>query len=409
MFISRKSITLALTCNLMLMVPTGFAAAAPPHSFVTLHRFGAHHDEGDGRGPYAGLVEDESGNLYGTTVSGGAYKAGTIFRIAPDGIETVLYSFQYKDDGALPSGALIIDSSGNLLGTAARGGSKACTAGCGTVFKFTPGVKLIVLHSFQGGKTDGENSQSALLADTNGNLFGTTADGGSAKCSFRCGTVFKIAHDGTESILHFFTGTPQDGATPYAGLVADEHGNLYGTTVGGGANDMGTVYRIAPDGSETLLHSFAGSPRDGAGPIGGLIRDGAGNLYGTTGSGGSTKNCLVGCGTVFRIATDGTETVLHYFKGGRDGSDPLSSLTLDKQGNIYGTSFSGGTRTCFICGTIFGMSPDGRMQVRFRFEGGKKGGNPWAGLVVDSTGHLYGTTINDGGNHVKGTVFKFTP
>src|SRR6478672_6625453 len=111
----------------MLIAPTTFAPAAPPQSIVILHHFRAHHDTNDGRGPYAGLVKDKSGNLYGTTVSGGAYKAGTIFRIAPDGSEMVLYSFQYSDDGASPSGALIIDSRGNLLGTAARGGSRACT------------------------------------------------------------------------------------------------------------------------------------------------------------------------------------------------------------------------------------------------------------------------------------------
>jgi uncharacterized repeat protein (TIGR03803 family) len=137
--------------------------------------------------------------------------------------------------------------------------------------------------------------------------------------------------------------------------------------------------------------------------------DGAGNLYGTTGGGGSTKNCIAGCGTVFRIAPDGTETVLHFFKGGRDGSDPLSTLIFDNQGDLYGTTFSGGMETCFICGTIFRMSPDGRMLMHFMFEGGKQGSNPWAGLMIDATGHLYGTTISDGGNHVKGTVFEFTP
>jgi len=409
MSVGRKFGPAALACSLALVASTKLADAAQTQSLVVLHRFRAHHDDSDGRGPYAGVVEDGSGNLYGTTVGGGAYKAGTVFRIAPDGTETVLYSFQYKEDGALPSGALIVDARGNLLGTAARAGSRSCTAGCGTVFKLTPGGKLVVLHSFEGGDTDGENPQSALLADTNGNLFGTTADGGSTNCSFRCGTVFRIAHDGTESILHFFTGAPHDGGTPYAGLISDEHGNLYGTTVGGGANDKGTVYTIAPDGSETVLHSFAGSPHDGDGPNGGVIRDSAGNLYGTTAGGGSTKNCLPGCGIVFRIAPDGTETVLHYFKNGRDGADPLSGLTFDRHGNLYGTTFSGGTKTCFICGTIFGMSPDGLMQVRFSFEGGKRGGNPWAGLMMDSTGHFYGTTINDGGNRIKGTVFEFTP
>lgn len=403
----RTFAAMAPASNAALLLLMASAGAAP--SLTVLHRFAAHHDKSDGRGPYGGLVEDAAGNLYGTTVAGGAHKAGTIYRIAPGGSETVLYSFQYKDDGAEPSGALIVDSRGNLFGTASRAGSRACTAGCGTVFELAPGGELTVLHSFAGGETDGENPQSALLADESGNLFGTTNNGGSANCSFRCGTVFKIAPDGTETVLHFFAGAPGDGSAPYAGLIADEHGSLYGTTQAGGANDFGTVYKIAPDGAETVLHSFAGPPGDGQTPAGGLIRDRAGNLYGTTSNGGSTKNCLAGCGTVFRIAPDGTETVLHFFKNGRDGSSPLSGLIFDRHGSLYGTTLFGGSKSCFICGTIFRMSRDGRMRMHFEFEGGKQGGNPWAGLVMDPAGHLYGTTINDGTNRIKGTVFEFAP
>jgi uncharacterized repeat protein (TIGR03803 family) len=241
-----------------------------------------------------------------------------------------------------------------------------------------------------------------LTIDKAGNLYGTASFGGSGGfyrtgggCyqGAGCGLVFKIAPDGTETILHVF-GNGSDGANPQSNLLADKAGNLYGVTFTGGASGRGAVFKLTPDGTETVLHAFA--PDDGSGPSGGLIMDKAGNLYGTT-SGGS--------GTVFKLAPDGTETVLHAFTGGTDGSIPVADLISDREGNLYGTTMFGGNTGCFShegCGIIFKVTPSGAEEIVWRFTG-DDGAESDASLIMDDAGSLYGTTV---GYSNGGTVFK---
>jgi uncharacterized repeat protein (TIGR03803 family) len=279
---------------------------------------------------------DTAGNLYGTTQNGGSgggcsFGCGTVFKLAPAGNETVLHSFTGSPgDGGRPVAGLIMDTAGNLYGTTAEGGSGTCTvingvpvSGCGTVFKLDPAGNETVLHSFTGG-SDGIQALAALIMDQAGNLYGTTELGG----SFGFGTVFKLDPSGNETVLHTFTGG-NDGATPFfAGLIMDTAGNLYGTTFNGGASGYGTVFELDTAGNETVLHSFTGSPGDGASPPAALIMDKAGNLYGTTLIGGAS-----GFGTVFKLTVQtpqqATQTIINsvnalfsqgVLNGGQDNS-----------------------------------------------------------------------------------------
>ena len=307
----------------------------------------------DGAAPYGALMLDASGNLYGTTVSGGGctalrYGCGTVFKLAPDGTETVLYAFQGGGDGYFPEGNVVMDQSGNLYGTTGGGGTynAVCTGGCGIIFEVQPNRTEITLYQFQGG-SDGAGPNGALIADSTGNLFGTTGAGGGCSVSqYGCGTVFEVTPGGQESILYAFQGGT-DGYEPYAGVVTDGAGNLYGTTLAGGAGCCGTVFEVpAGGGSESVLYSFRGGS-DGALPIG-VVRDTKGDLYGSTETGGGGgKGCKkelfgTGCGTVFKLTPAGKETVLDYFKGKR-GELPVAPLLLGKNGALYGTTLEGGT------------------------------------------------------------------
>jgi uncharacterized repeat protein (TIGR03803 family) len=331
--------------------------------------------------PYGGLIEDEAGNLYGTTAYGGTYGEGTVFKLAPGGTETVLFSFCSQGnciDGANPLAGLLQDKAGNLFGTTSDGGGTDCDDGfgCGTVFKLAPDGTETVLHAFAGG-SDGTLPQARLIRDESGNFYTTTAVGGRTDCEVvtfehGCGTVFKLAADGTETVLYAFRGRKHgDGAYPGAGLIQDKAGNLYGMTAQGGGNrchpyhGCGTIFKLAPDGTETMLYAFTGGS-DGAVPFGDLIRDKAGYLYGTTAGGGGTggyKACEYnprGCGTIFEFAPDGTETVLFAFKRHtRDGIEPSAGLLKGAGGELYGTASEGGALTdCsggFGCGTVFSL------------------------------------------------------
>jgi uncharacterized repeat protein (TIGR03803 family) len=213
------------------------------------------------------------------------------------------------------------------------------------------------------------------------------------------------------TVLHSFSGYPTDGETPYAGLVADDQGNLYGTTAFGGATlGEGVVFKLSPSGAFTLLHSFTGG-KDGGQPNAGLVVDRSGNLYGTASFGG-VSGCGgygLGCGTVFKLTTDGTFTVLHTFTGGSDGAEPVAGLILDHAaGNLYGPAYSGGTPACgdpFGCGTIFKLSMDGTFTVLHTFLGGSSGAYPNSSLIANRNGVLHGTTWRGGTSNV-GTVFK---
>jgi uncharacterized repeat protein (TIGR03803 family) len=261
----------------------------------------------DGAFPYAGLIADSAGNFYGTTSAGGASNSGAVFKVDSAGTETILYSFTGGSDGALPYGGLLRNSSGLLYGTASAGGittGNCFPSGCGVVFLVTPAGKEVVLHSFTG-SPDGASPYASLIADSSDNLYGTTYNGGAGGCTNGCGVVFELDKAGTEMVLHSFLGSPTDGAFPYAGLVRDSTGNLYGTATYGGGSDSGVVFELGTTGTETVLYSFKGTT-DGAFPHAGLILDSTGNLYGTTYGGGDTGAGCGGepadtCGVVFKI------------------------------------------------------------------------------------------------------------
>ncbi len=272
-----------------------------------------------------------------------------------------------------------------------------------------------MLHAFSGGTGDGAQPEGSLVADPAGNFYGTTIAGGGTGCSGNegCGVVFRLAPDGTETILHAFAGGSSDGATPYAGLVMDGAGNLYGTTYAGGASDNGIVFEIAPDGTETILHSFAGGS-DGSAPAAALLMDSGGNLYGTTSQGGTLKG-----GTVFEVDAGGAESVLYAFDGnGNGGGDsPAGAIVMDAAGNLYGTAAGGGDHhEChgYGCGVVYELSPGGAEKVLFTFNGGTTGAVPFGGLGMDPKGNLFGTTYWGGNactglrqpNKGCGTVFK---
>jgi uncharacterized repeat protein (TIGR03803 family) len=313
---------------------------------------------------------------------------------------TLLYTFTGGMDGSTPVGGVILDAAGNLYGTTSEGGNFACSQGCGTLFKVEGvGIKT-VLHSFAGtGAGDGEYPNAALVRDGQGNLYGTTVVGGASGY----GTVFKLDTTGKETVLHSFSGAGGDGAFPWAGVVRDGQGNLYGTTVGGGVSGLGTVFKVDTTGKETVLHSFTGTVVDGAQPMTGLVLDTRGNLYGTTNSGG--RGIDGGNGVVFKVTNAGRETALCRFPAtGAKGISPRG-VVRDAQGNLYGTTLFHGA---FGWGTVFKRAPTGTLTVLYNFTGGNAdGGDPYAGVVQDSQGNLYGTT--SAGAIGYGTVFKITP
>lgn len=282
------------------------------------------------------LVLDSHGNLYGVDQTGGRFGEGSIFELTSSGAFSVLYSFTGKGDGAFPNG-VISDAQGNFYGTANFGGA----FNQGSVFEFTPGRGLKVLYSFMGSSDGGEPFDSALYRDSRGNLFGTTMfDGG----KISLGVVFKVTPDGIESVLHTFLGG-SDGAHPKGSLISDGKGNLYGTTSSGENLRGGTVFQITTEGVLTELYTFSGS--DGFDPNAGLAMDADGNLFGTTFSGGSSND-----GVIFEITSQDVETVLHNFSGS-DGSTPYNGLVIDQLGNLYGTTGFGGA---FDQGIVFKLT-----------------------------------------------------
>jgi uncharacterized repeat protein (TIGR03803 family) len=315
------------------------------------------------------VIQDAEGTLYGTTTYGGSYGQGAVFKLDQKENETVLYSFRgaAKSDGFDPIG-VVRDEQGNLYGTTGLGGEAGgCYGyGCGIVFKLDPAGKETVLYTFKGG-ADGGYPSGPIVRDAAGNLYGETAYGGDLSCypPYGCGTVFKLDPAGKETVFHRFTGTGGDGEHPWAGLVADNKGNLYGATVEGGTgpnctsaeNGCGTVFKVDRTGKETVLHSFTGSGADFP-PNASLALDEKGNIYGTTPNGAS-QNCGSGCGAVYMLNPAGKETILHEFVGGTEGATPLGGVTLDSAGNIYGTTALGGDLACNNgagCGTVFKLT-----------------------------------------------------
>ena len=340
----------------------------------------------DGGDPYAGVIRDSAGDLYGTTFGGGAAGAGVVYKLDPADHETVLYSFTGGADGGNPYAGVIPDSAGNLYGTTYGG-----AAGAGVVFKVNTASQETVLSSFTGG-ADGGNPYAGVIPDSAGNLYGTTYGGAAG-----AGVVFKVNTASQETVLSSFTGGA-DGGNPYAGVIPDSAGNLYGTTYGGAAG-AGVVFKVNTASQETVLYSFTGGA-DGWAPNAGVISDSAGNLYGTTVNGGTA-----GRGVVYKLDTAGQETVLYSFRGGADGAFPFAGVIRDSAGNLYGTTYVGGTRDW---GVVYKLDTAGQETVLYRFTGGADGGNPWAGVIRDSAGNLYGTTAG-GGKRGGGVVFKLKP
>jgi uncharacterized repeat protein (TIGR03803 family) len=391
--------------------------AVQAQTFSVLYAFrGSKH----GGGPVAGLVLDAAGALYGTTVSGGnrikfRYN-GVVFKVDSHGNETVLHAFS-GPDGMNPAAGVVRDAAGNLYGTTYYGGktSKACSQGCGTVFKLNKARKETVLHSFNTVE-GGENPYSDLIRDSDGNLYGTTLQGGkrSKAClpSYGCGTVFKLDKEGRFTVLYSFAGGT-DGVWPAAGLYRDAAGNLYGTTLQGGSSNWGTVFKLDTTGKETVLYNFSNGP-DGGAPMAGVIQDAAGNLYGTTTSGGlAVCGGAFSCGVVFKLDPKGNETVLHAFTGSPDGAYPQAALIQDAAGNLFGTTKEGGpTNGESNGGTVFKIDANGIESVLYRFDY-VHGAYPEGHLVQDSAGNLYGTAVIGGNNGCGGagcgTVFKITP
>jgi uncharacterized repeat protein (TIGR03803 family) len=295
----------------------------------------------DGNVPVAGLVRDtKTGNLFGTTLYGGASGNGTVFQVTPSGTETVLYSFKGGTDGFNPYSSLVRAGT-TIYGTTNNGGAY----GYGTVFKLTAAGKETVLHSFNSAfpTLDGAYPYAGLVLKS-GILYGTTRYGGASNL----GTVFSITQQGAETVLYSFKGGSTDGGYTYASVVFDTSGNLYGTNYSGGIANAGTVFKLTPGGVETVLHSFARDGADGINPQASLIFH-SGNFYGTTLQGGPAN-----VGTVFKITPAGTETVLYKFTGGADGGSPYAGLVFGKNNTFYSTTYQGGASNY---GTVFKLVP----------------------------------------------------
>lgn len=396
---------------------TGGAQAVPPRTpplalgsgYRSIYSFGQQGKFGDGNRPSAALLA-LGGRLFGTTETGGVTNAhcnagcGSVFSVSASGTERVIYRFKGGSDGAAPLGELVI-ANGNLIGTTSQGGTSGCGGGCGTIFSLgTDGTSYRVLYRFAGG-SDGGAPAAGLIA-IGAALYGTTRLGGTATrlCSNGCGTVFAVSASGTERVVYRFKGG-KDGAHPIARLVA-ANGALYGTTQYGGmqtalcATGCGTLFQMSIDGIKKTIHSYAYGPKspDGAYPAAGATILG-GKLYGTTLGGGR-----FGDGTVFEAdPSSGAERVLHAFSccGTRtDGSIPSSRLA--RLGEIlYGTTRDGGISNA---GTIFSIRPSGSELVIHDFQGKPDGATPLAGPIVNGS-TLYGTT-SAGGSRSEGTVFE---
>lgn len=414
-----KAFVVGGVCTVAVFAQPGEAQAA---KFQVLYTFCSQNNCTDGATPgEERLMLDAQGNLYGTTWQGGSNFGGTVYKLAPDGTETVIRSFPKNFSTGYGPNGLVMDGSGNLFGTT-ESNRVGRQSGCGTAYVITATGTETRRHTFHGEPHDGCSPQGALAINAYGHLLGTTSSGGKY---LDAGIAFDIKADGTENILHDFCSKGvhcTDGASPYGGLILDRKGNAYGTTEAGGNAlcfdnvGCGVVFKLAPDGTETVLYRFQGPPNDGESPLSALIEDRSGNLYGTTSEGGIQSDYCdipVGCGTVFKLAPDGTESVLFYFRGGATGDEPIGGLVEDAAGNLYGTTAQGGSKSNTSYGTVFEISPDGKETVLHRFTDQADGAYPAAGLVMDNSGHLYGTAQEGGGGYCSGsgcgTIFEVTP
>jgi uncharacterized repeat protein (TIGR03803 family) len=401
---SKSRTVLASIMGLLLV------GAASASTTQVIYSFGGGND-----GEYLDteLVVDAAGNLYGTTVQGGLHNSGTVFQLSPSGggwIHTVLYDFTGGLDGGEPYKGVTLDAAGNLYGTAVTGGNGPCEGGCGVTYEMTNSGghwTQSVIHNFTG--ADGSGPGSPVVLDKAGNVYGTTPTGGADGF----GVVYQLHNANgqwTLRVIHTFTGGA-DGGTGSAGRVAfDAAGNLYGVATVGGAHQAGVVYKLTPtqtgEWGQQTLYAFNDEPDSGF-PYGGLVADKKHNLYGTTYYAGAHD-----IGTVYRLSLrNGTwvETGLYSFRGGSDGSSPISTLAFDKAGNLYGTASEGGA-ACG-CGTIFELSATGgrvSYTTPHSFQGMPDGAFPYDGMVMDAGGNLYGATTH-GGTSNNGAIYQLTP
>jgi uncharacterized repeat protein (TIGR03803 family) len=374
------------------------AIGSPTQTFKSLVSF----DGTNGGQPYyETLAQGTDGNFYGTTIFGGG-GSGNVFRITPAGVVTSIYDFPgYQPYGSEPQTGLVLGKNGSFYGTAGGG-----AYGYGIVFKITLAGALTTLYSFcaqmnsSGYCTDGNLPAAPLIQATDGNFYGTTFFGGANNG----GTVFKITPKGTLTTLYGFCTRPNcgDGQAPYAGLVQGTDGNFYGTTVAGGANGEGTVFKITSSGKMTTIHNFCAQTAcaDGERPYAGLIQATDGEFYGTTSQGGANAE-----GTAFRITSSGTLTTLHRFCSQTDcddGEQPVGGLVQATDGNFYGTTSLAGGLVAY--GTVFKLTPAGILTTLHVFDN-TDGNQPLGGLVQGTNGIFYGTT-NTGGTESYGTVFS---
>ncbi len=375
----------------------------------------------DGTNPTAALVFDSAGNLYGTTSMGGSADVcslgcGVAFELTPnvDGTwaESVLHVFGPNHDGINPNSSLVFDRMGRLLGTTPWGGSY----GYGTVFQLAKSGSAwteSLLYSFDG-QQNGANPAKGIALQHSSHLYGAAA----TSLPPYAGMIFDL---GAITTQHWYNLNPYvfsgnlDGDGPNGPLIADAQGNLYGTTAQGGAYNYGTVFKLTPEGggwTESTLYSFQGPPNDGGYSLAGLAFDNEGNLYGTTMQ--SEGFCTIGwCGIVFKLSPnpDGTwsERVLHVFQGHFvDGEEPEAGVIVDAVGNVYGTTSGGGTHGY---GTVYKLSPSPSGQysetILWSFQSFQDGANPVSALIIDAAGNLYGTT--GGYSNYYGTVFEIIP
>ena len=331
----------------------------------------------DGSGSGANVTLDSAGNIYGTTDFGGANVDGVVFRLAPNGKETLLHTFSGAD-GSQPDGAVIVRSNGDIYGSASSGGA----SDNGVLFMLSAKGKLKVLHSFT--TTDGSFPRGNLYRDKSGNLYGTALFSGANSS----GTVFEYGADGTFTVLHAFAADGSDGQYPEHGVVADKAGNLYGVTAFGGASGQGTVYKIDTSGKLTTLHSFTGGA-DGGFLYGGLDIDNDGNLYGSTVDGGAAS-----AGTVFELSATGSLTTLYSFAGGSDVGGPEGDMRLVGK-TLDSTATTGGDASC-QCGGVYEVSLKGKEKVLHAFIGSD--GSGYSAGLTPSLGLLYGTAQSGGAN-----------
>ena len=388
----------------------GLAPTTRAQTLTTLYSFYCSPDKnncGDGISPYASLMQATNGSLYGLAGMGGdnnnATDGGTVFKISLGGTFSPVFSLCDPSndcpDGDIPQDALVQATNGALYGTTSDSG------GGGTVFRMTPAGAATLLHTFRGG-SDGSFPSGPLIQAVNGYLYGMTMYGGGSDN----GIIYKLTPSGTLSILYNFcaeTGCP-DGNYPIGALVQASDANLYGATSGGGANKLGTIFKLTPGGTLTSLHSFCAQTNcvDGDQPNGSLIQAVDGNLYGTTAAGGANRNG----GTVFKISPSGAFTLLYSFCAQAkcvDGATPFAGLIQATDGNLYGTTYHGGAHNQ---GTVFQITPSGTLTTLYSLcseTGCTDGEKLFAGLVQGTNGDLYGAAFG-GGAHHGGTIFRLS-